>query len=1354
MSAVARRRVSWGVVATLAVLMAGGFAHAAEGDLERERRLVDTYRQMLAEDPGQEYAFRRLLETAHAAGGLTGLIDLYRDEVAQQPRKFASWLVLGLLQRQATLGDEALSSWATAANLEPNRYEPHLMTATLLRAQRRFAEAYAAFDKAIALARERTLKQEVLKAAAETAIEGRDFERASAWFEALIKTEPGNVFLRMQEAATWGRLDQDARALERWREVEKVAGGQLQHLVVIWREIAELEQELGQFAEAEATWRRGLAKLPVGHYERRTFLEGLVSVHRRQDKLDALVAELEREGERDVESLIVAARVLEELAEDERALAKYREAQRRRPGDEEVRMAALRLLERTGRPDEVLAAWVELVRAFPREPRHQLKLAELYFQQNKAREAGGLLDTVSRQNPIDPSVHMQVVDLWMRYGDKASRAKVEAEYRLLMKLEPNEPSHVMSLGEYYWSIEDRARALTTWQRLQKMGSKKGEGRYLYAEALADHELFAEALVELQAALEAAPDNERYVRALALLYEKTGKRQDAIAAWQRLLERTDGNGRAGRTTAATREAREHIIALWEKAERLEVEIAALARRFEEQPPNLAAGRFLAVALLRAGRVSEARQVVERLDALAPDDHETLTALEQVYSRQGDSQRLSETLERLAQASPRAAVEHLSRAAELALTGGDTRAALSLARRIIEAAPAEASAHMKVGELYSRMGLRAEAAEAWRQVLALEPRNMTVRFKLASLYREQGMSQREEQILTEVVRETSDSNELMRAGRRLLQVGLVAGRLDEIEAVLRPLIEGVSRPDARARPSQLRLVVDLFGYLAQALRFGPAEGREAKLRALGERAQRPLLQALEDSDIGLRSKALAVIELTRPAAATAALGRLASDPEQSGQAEAIAALGRLDATGAVQLLSRLSASTVATTRELALWALGRGSSAQAGEVLAERARRGPPRERLIAALALAFGRHAGATAVVLELARDRLHEVREVGLWGLALRGDPAGLDELAVRLSRATSPREARVAAEGLARIATPAARDVLIANLFSDNPHTPDLAVWEALSAFGVEADASAEASLEGTYRSLVIWERGVVSPSRPSAQVPVPRRLEATTDRAVIEAAALRASQVLTSGTIDSRRALFVALDAAFSHDGPAVMVKPMKEVLVRVLPAQLGAVTANLDNPRACAAVAALLAHWLDGDQGVALAPGDTAALAERTLGALALADLEPAARAAMLRLLETLAATHGVTLARFELERLSAGLSAPDAKVRAATVRVFSAHGRGEVEASLHDVDPGVRLEAARSIARYRVTATRDGLERLVALTRDPLPEIALAALAGLLAQPEGLSALPPEWVTTLERDAPPRLRALLDTHRATR
>lgn len=1292
----------------------------ADPALERDRRLLDTYRDMLSQEPAQEYAYRRLLETAHAVGGVVGLIALYKDAVAKAPNDYAAWLVLGNLQRTADNHDAAVEAFTKAAALKPDKPEPHLLRALLERDGRGFAEAFAAFDRAVKLAKERDLKQEILRAAGETAVEAKDLARAEAYFDALADTEPQNLFLRMQAAASLGRLAEPALSLAKWQAIEAKAGGQLQHLVVVWKEIAELQTQLGRLADAEATWRKGLERLPAGHYERRTFIDGLIAVHRREDRLRPLIAELEPMAASDVEVTLALARLHEELAEDDKALSWYREAQKKRPSDEEPRMAALRILERIGRPEDVLAAWVEVVRAFPREPRHEMKLAELYYQLGKPKEAAELLRKMSRSYPSDPGVHGRLIELWLRYGDKAARAEVENEYKILLKLEPDEPTHVTSLGEFYWSTDDKARADATWKRLLRMGQSPGEGHFLLGETLAEHDRDAEAEAELAQALALEPDNGRFARALAAHYEKQGKDALALEAWTKIGDR------AARATPETREAREHIIQLWERGRRLDEAIGGLQKRFGATPPDLDAGRFLAVALTRLGRFPEARAVLERMDQLAPDDLETLLGMEQVYSRTSEPRLAIGVLERLAKASPRAAVEYLTRAAELSLDLGDEAGALKAAKQVVDLAPADARAHGRVGDLYARMGYRSEAAEAWRQALTLDPRDFQVRFKLASLYRDMGNPAREEQVLAEIVREGTDGADILRAGRRLLQLALATGRLAEIEAQLRPLIES-GRGSGGGRPAQLRLVVDVYGHLAQAIRYSevPRAGRDKALAELGERALRPLLEALEDNDVATRARAIETLELTHPPGATPALARLAAEPESMAQVEALSALGHIATAGAVAALARLGAAQQAGTRELAIWALGFAATSEAVAVLTDRARHGSPRDRQLVAAALGLSRHPDALPIVLELARDRTPEVREIGTWALARLRTPQATAELAERLSRALTGREAQLAAWGLGRNAADgdgAARAALIERLWIGTPNAADDAIWTALAYPDLDR-AREDEIVESGYAALVLRDRGALQPLKPNLYLPEPPerapRPDALASLLVPDGPiAARVRAILERPEAEPRLALAETL-TSWGHAGDA-------KGELTLVPARFG------DWREATAAMLAGLAPsivdlleradgrvrdaWLEVMARWPEPMPEPERVRAVALDALAGSEVRGA--------LATLAGL-GAPAARDQLQPvLGRVLASPSPDVRAGLGRMLAAWGDAASQAMLvelvQDPVPYVRIAVAQAIAERKLAVSAALVDDLFDLVRDPLPDVSVAAVQALIAQ----------------------------------
>ncbi len=1347
------------VMVSLAALASSAQAADPAQNLERDRRLIETYRSMLAEDPTQEYAFRRMLETAHVVGGVSGLVELYKAEVEKNPKSYAAWLVLGNLQRTADDIAGAREAFDKAAALQPGRGEPYLLIAAMHRDKREFPEAFAAYDKGIALTKDRAAKQDALRAAGEAAVEAKDGPKAEAYFDKMAETEPGNLFLRMQGAGALARLEKPDLALAKWLEIETKAGGNLQHLVVIWKEIAELQTQLGRFGDAEATWRKGLERLPSTHYERRTFLDGLVSVHRRDDRLRELITELTPKAERDVELTLVVARLHEELAEDEEALRYYREAQKRKPGDEEPRMAALGILERIGRPDEILQAWAELVKAFPREPRHELKLAELYFQHNKPKDAAELLRRISRNYPNDPGVHTQVVDQWLRYGDRAARAEVENEYKILQRLEPNEPAHVMSLGEFYWSNKDTARAEATWARLVKMGKRPGEGHLMLGETYADHDQLDLAQAQFEAAIAADEDNLRYRRALALLHEKRGRGQQALAEWTRIAER----GGADRTNAMTREAREHIIQIWEKSARLDSEIGELTQKFAATPPDLAAGKFLAVALLRLGRVDEAKAALERLDQLAPEDVETLAGLEQVYTRQSEPRKAIGVLERLAKANPRAAVEYMHRAAELALSMGDEASALAATKQVVALAPADANAHARVGDLYVRMGLRSEAAEAWRQALTLEPRNFPVRFKLASLYRDMGNPAREEQVLGDIVREATDSVDILRAGRRLLQLSLATGRLAEVETLLRPLIE--PGRGGRGRGAQLRLVVDVYGHLAQALRFSdePYDVRDKKLGELGERALRPLLEALEDNDVATRSRAIECLELTHPAGATPALARLAASPESMAQIEAITALGHIGTAGAVAALGRLAQGQLAQTRELALWALGFASTADATAVFREHLMRpdgaNSPRDRAVIAAAIGYGRHPNAIQLAIVLSTDRSQDVREIALWALGRLRAPEAVTDIAERLARPVSVREAQIAAWGLGQIDTPEARAALIAQLWSGAPMASDDAIWMAL-AYAPER-AARDAMIDASYSSLPARDRGLLQPMRPAMYLP-----EAPSD-------APRANflnDIVGAG--DGPLLARIAAIVTGPDSGPKLV---LADALVRqgkgrddglsLVPPQLGdarVVTTTLlervadrllteleleGDPRVRDAWLEVLAHW----QSPKVARDRLRPLALSVLTAADATAPTATVRGAMLVLAsDTIGPTwsghSGITRDALTTA-LAPYVASPAPEIRAALARALAAVGDGAAQSQLvqlaQDPVPFVRIAVATAIAHHKLAVDSGLVAELFDLVHDPLPDVSVAAVYALVAQNR------PDLVSRLRSDPTPHIqRALRD------
>lgn len=1084
---IAGRRAGWLAVA-LCLAAAPPLAAAAEPEAktaaaDRATRMLGTYQKMLEEDPDHAWALAGLLKVSHVVGGVAGLITRYEARLAKKPGDYPSLMVLGHLHRAAEHVARAAETYGRAATIKPKDPAPHLAVAELQRRAQAWEAALAAYDKAIALLKKRAPKQDALRDAAEVALEAGQLERANGYFDKRVKTEPGNLLLRMENASIMARLEQEAEALTMWEAVRKSAKGNLKHLVLVWREVGDLQERLGRLAEAEKTFRRGMERTPAAHWAHKTFIEGLIGLYRRQDKLRDLIAELEPKARANYDMLLVVGRLYEEIADDDKALAVFRDAVRRRPNDERARKRMIVLLERIGPAKDVIKAYEGLMRSAPGEPRNGLRLAELYFHQGDKKKGFQLLRAASRRFSDDPGVHQAVIDLTMRFGDKKERSRIEPEYRLLMRIEPNEESHVISLGEFYWSDNKRAKALATWKRLLRMGRSKGEGHHLLAEVYADHDMMAEAAQQFRAALDKEPKNPMFAKAYAAMLEKQRNFKGALTQWEKVLDQA---GSAVTTTG--REARRRIIALWEKDGRLEREIDVLKKRFEADPTRLEEGHFLVAAYLRKRQLEAARLVLEQLRKVAPKHVETLVGLEMVYTRQNELRKAIDVLEQLARANTKAAFDYLHRAANLALSLGEDQQALRFMRRVVALNPADPQAHSRVGELYQRMGQLAQAAEAWRQALLIDGRNRKVQFKLASVYRDMGKLLREEQVLSDIVREARDPGHVLKAGRRLLQVAVTTGRLEAVEEVLRPLAYA-----RRDKDVFLRLIVDLYGLLSQEISYSSLapEAREQALRAVGDRGIKPLLDALVSPDVAVRARALDVLRLTKPAGAAPALGRLIAESDNRVSFQSAAVLGFVGSEAAVGALKRLLTAKSRPMRSVAIWSLGRISGGGATKELVELLTRGDASLRAQAALALGRKGDMAALERLTALARPGggNHEQQVAATWALGRLAAPASVPALRELLLSAPPAEVERLAVWGLGRIGTTQARDALVGHLWGGGRGGAGLAA-RALAALQVRDDATVDKG----YDALVDYNKASMQPN-PAPLYAVsrpPRRREA----------------------------------------------------------------------------------------------------------------------------------------------------------------------------------------------------------------------------------------------------------------------
>src|SRR5262249_51286292 len=136
------------------------------------------------------------------------------------------------------------------------------------------------------------------------------------------------------------------------------------------------------------------------------------------------------------------------------------------------------------------------------------------------------------QQSRDPGIHGAIASLYTKWG--LSEAAL-AEETLLVRLEPEEDSHLVALGELYFQRGKRERALEIWRHLLTRPGPKPARLQRLAEVYSEHDLAGEAVELYEKALRLAPSDLGLRKGLAQALERMRRDVDAVESWIELLD---------------------------------------------------------------------------------------------------------------------------------------------------------------------------------------------------------------------------------------------------------------------------------------------------------------------------------------------------------------------------------------------------------------------------------------------------------------------------------------------------------------------------------------------------------------------------------------------------------------------------------------------------------------------------------------------------------------------------------------------------------------------------------------------------------------------------------------------------
>ncbi|MCB9567652.1 MAG: tetratricopeptide repeat protein [Myxococcales bacterium] len=532
------------------------------------------------------------------------------------------------------------------------------------------------------------------------------------------------------------------------------------------------------------------------------------------------------------------------------AIASWREAVAADPRDRESQAALILAIEASGDSEGAVAELRRL--GGTRSPEHAQLALEIAGRliANGHRDLGlGLAGEVEASAGRSTATLLALLDFF-NLNDEAEHALEIA--RRLVKLHPRDPEARIALGEQLYQMRRESEALAEWSSLPKLIRPAHRGWARHAEILAEHR-HPDAILSLQKALAAAPNEPSYLRLRAILEQESRVPQRALTSWEEILKSADRpEHRLLRDEARTRvvdllvsSSSGRVTSRRHEAERKALDTLA-GKDGATDAERREAGLFLAELYARLDRYEDAVRIHQRLLELSPGDPERLAALALAQRRAGQSEAAMATLERLVEVDPKRSSDVLAELAELAFDAGDLDRALATATRAAAGGADSSRAIVRLGELYERRGDPEAAARTYKRALEVAPGDPLARLRLAELALARGATDEAAGIFRQIVESGAPPEISQQAGRRALD--LAEASANTLAIVELALLKAQRDPTSEEPRELLLDALDRSrtDQLQAWLKADPKEGRSAALR-------RVLVFSLNRDPVGTRLRA---------------------------------------------------------------------------------------------------------------------------------------------------------------------------------------------------------------------------------------------------------------------------------------------------------------------------------------------------------------------------------------------------------------------------------------------------------------------------------------------------------------------
>ncbi len=224
---------------------------------------------------------------------------------------------------------------------------------------------------------------------------------------------------------------------------------------------------------------------------------------------------------------------------------------------------------------------------------------------------------------------------------------------------------------------------------------------------------AEAVPIYRKWVEAHPDEDSHLLALAWALHDSGKTAEAAACFEQIFQKELSR------KLFTGFAYDELVRIYREGKNGEALLSVCERAAAAQPEDIGILQTLGEAYLSAGRAVEAVRVFEKLAVREPDSPGHCCSLGDALLAAGDPVRAEAEYNRAAEIDPAAEAAFFSRLADGLLGAGDPERAKTAWEKCLAASSDEPLFWMGLGDCLVWLGEPATAADAYKRAADLRP-----------------------------------------------------------------------------------------------------------------------------------------------------------------------------------------------------------------------------------------------------------------------------------------------------------------------------------------------------------------------------------------------------------------------------------------------------------------------------------------------------------------------------------------------------------------------------------------------------------------------------------------------------------